>query len=288
MTDMAEVVLLDFSGKMRAARTIASPGMMRDAIFDGVLDFIEDDARKAGFPREAIFGLGLAVAGFFVGEGARMNPAAPLDDWALRDLDVLATRHTGLDADVENIASAAAVGEQLLGVGRWAKSFAYLNVSHGLGAGLILNGELHRGSHGNAGEVGGMLTVYGKLPVPKLDSLQQALEVAGVPTSSITDLVTRYRDDWPGIAGWVDWATPSFAFLASMFARTLDCDAIVIGGRLPQSLARRIAESVHLRLERPRPRRDSGLLEPRIVAAEVTAMSAAIGAATMPLVRGYF
>jgi predicted NBD/HSP70 family sugar kinase len=217
-----------------------------------------------------------------------MNPAAPLDDWALKDLHTIATDKTGLDVEIENIANASAVGEQLLGVGRWANSFAYINVSHGLGTGLILNGELYRGRHGNAGEVASLLDMLGHLSVPNLETLRAALTREGVQTTGISDLVTRYRDDWPGIASWVEWAAPSFSFLASVFRQTLDCDAVVFGGRLPRQLAERIVASVRWPDEATPPRRNIRLQVPKLVAAEVTARAAAVGAAAIPLRRGYF
>jgi predicted NBD/HSP70 family sugar kinase len=288
MTDFAEAVLLDFNGAVRAVKEVSVEGMALDAVFDNLLRFIEEEVPSAGLAVEAICGLGVALAGYFVDAGPRMNPAAPLDDWALKDLHTIATDKTGLDVEIENIANATAVGEQLLGVGRWADSFAYINVSHGLGAGLILNGELFRGRHGNAGEVASLLDMLGHLPVPNLETLRAALAREGIQTAGVSDLVTRYQDDWPGVASWVEWAAPSFSFLASVFRQTLDCDAIVFGGRLPQQLSERIVGSVRWPDEAVSQRRNIRLSVPKLVAAEVTARAAAVGAAAIPLRRGYF
>ena len=288
MTDFAEAVLLDFNGTVRAVRELSVEGMALDAVFDNLLLFIEEEVPSAGLATEAICGLGVGLAGYFVDDSSRMNPAAPLDDWALKDLHTIATDKTGLDVEIENIANASAVGEQLLGVGRWANSFAYINVSHGLGTGLILNGELYRGRHGNAGEVASLLDMLGHLPVPNLETLRAALTREGVQTTGISDLVTRYRDDWPGIASWIEWAAPSFSFLASVFRQTLDCDAVVFGGRLPRQLAERIVASVRWPDEVTSQRRNIRLQVPKLVAAEVTARAAAVGAAAIPLRRGYF
>jgi predicted NBD/HSP70 family sugar kinase len=60
-----------------------------------------------------------------------------------------------LDADVtvENDIALAALGEQWLGVARGIDDFVFLSIGTGLGAGLVLRGELHRGRHGAAGEL---------------------------------------------------------------------------------------------------------------------------------------
>jgi predicted NBD/HSP70 family sugar kinase len=59
----------------------------------------------------------------------------------------------GLPVTVENDVNLAALGEQWLGVARGVDDFVFLSVGTGMGAGLVLGGELHRGRHGAAGEV---------------------------------------------------------------------------------------------------------------------------------------
>jgi predicted NBD/HSP70 family sugar kinase len=59
----------------------------------------------------------------------------------------------GLPVTLENDINLAALGEHWLGVARGVADFVFLSVGTGLGAGLVLHGELHRGHHGAAGEV---------------------------------------------------------------------------------------------------------------------------------------
>ena len=59
----------------------------------------------------------------------------------------------GLPVTLENDINLAAVGEHWLGVARGVDDFVFLSVGTGLGSGLMLRGELHRGHHGAAGEV---------------------------------------------------------------------------------------------------------------------------------------
>ncbi len=55
---------------------------------------------------------------------------------------------------VERDANAAALGEQCFGIGKKYNSFIYLLLVEGIGAGMIIDGYLYRGSHGLAGKVG--------------------------------------------------------------------------------------------------------------------------------------
>ena len=62
--------------------------------------------------------------------------------------------HFGVAAHLQNDANACAVAEWKFGAGRGTKNMIFLTFGTGLGAGLILNGELYAGTNGNAGEVG--------------------------------------------------------------------------------------------------------------------------------------
>ena len=55
---------------------------------------------------------------------------------------------------VDNDANMGARGEQRFGAACGCQNFIYVKASHGIGAGLVLNGEIYRGALGIAGEIG--------------------------------------------------------------------------------------------------------------------------------------
>lgn len=61
---------------------------------------------------------------------------------------------TGLPVRLEHDAKAAALGEYRFGAGRGASDMALIIVGTGIGAAMIVNGELYRGGHDSAGEIG--------------------------------------------------------------------------------------------------------------------------------------
>jgi glucokinase len=63
----------------------------------------------------------------------------------------------GVPASVDNDVNLAAIGEQNAGVAQGAGDFVFLAIGTGLGAGIVINGELHRGNIWTAGEIGYML-----------------------------------------------------------------------------------------------------------------------------------
>ncbi len=54
---------------------------------------------------------------------------------------------------LENDINLAALGERWTGVARGIDDFVFISIGTGLGAGLVLAGELHRGHNGAAGEL---------------------------------------------------------------------------------------------------------------------------------------
>lgn len=65
----------------------------------------------------------------------------------------------GVKAYLENDATAATIAERMFGQGKGIDNFVYMTLSTGIGGGAFLNGELYRGSHGMAGEIGHMVVM---------------------------------------------------------------------------------------------------------------------------------
>jgi predicted NBD/HSP70 family sugar kinase len=89
---------------------------------------------------------------------------APNLAWSDVDLRTPLERATGLPVDLENAANACALAE--IWFGRHTegiRNLVALTVSEGIGGGIVLNGQLVRGSSGVAGEVGHITLVEGGL-----------------------------------------------------------------------------------------------------------------------------
>ncbi len=74
--------------------------------------------------------------------------------WSGIDPAALARDVLGFDVSVHNDTNVGAIGEARRGAGRGANHFAYIWISEGLGAGLMLNNSLYAGVTGIAGELG--------------------------------------------------------------------------------------------------------------------------------------
>lgn len=84
----------------------------------------------------------------------RVGSPTILASWVELDPIEELRRRTGLTVTLGNDAAFGALGEMTYGAARDFTDFIYVKASNGIGAALVLNGRLYRGSHGMAGEIG--------------------------------------------------------------------------------------------------------------------------------------
>src|SRR4051794_9957953 len=124
---------------------------------DAAADLVQDALADAGVERERVIGAGMGLPGPIRQADGVVGSSAILPGWI--GVAAGAEMHARLDLPVmvDNDANLGALAEAAFGAGRDAGDLIYLKVSSGIGAGLILNGRLYRGSTGLAGELGHVL-----------------------------------------------------------------------------------------------------------------------------------
>jgi predicted NBD/HSP70 family sugar kinase len=86
---------------------------------------------------------------------------------------------------VENDVDAAAVAEREHGHGRQVGTFAFVSIGSGIGMGLVIDGKLHRGVHGVAGEIAYMPISEGQGSTPEDARRRGTLEAAGAASAVV-------------------------------------------------------------------------------------------------------
>ena len=104
----------------------------------------------AGNPVSA---LAVAVPGVVDPASGRVR-LAPALGWSDEPLGDLLQEATGLPVMLENDVNAGALGELRHGAALGGRNVLYLSLGSGVGASLVINGELYRGANGAAGELG--------------------------------------------------------------------------------------------------------------------------------------
>jgi len=106
-------------------------------------------------------------------EAGIIQAPANLPSWKDVPIVRIVKERLGLPAFLENDANAGALAEWLYGAGRGAKNVVFMTFGTGMGAGLILDGRLYRGTNVYAGEVGHIrLAPYGPVGCRKPGSFE--------------------------------------------------------------------------------------------------------------------
>lgn len=121
-----------------------------DRIVAGVAQALEEDRTAARQVRT----LGMGMPGpLDPATGVVIHPVN-LPGFRNVPLNRILTRRTGIRSYIHHDAHLAALGEYRRGAARGASDLVYMTVSTGIGAGIMLRGELYAGAHGIAGEIG--------------------------------------------------------------------------------------------------------------------------------------
>jgi predicted NBD/HSP70 family sugar kinase len=144
--------ICDLRGNVRARQDIEIPGAPVDAVLDAAAKLRGRLIAAGDLPPEALDGAVAGVPGV-IEAGGRVGLAGNIAGLEGLAIGPALRERLGVPVTVENDVSLAAVGEHWRGIAEGVEDFAFLSVGTGLGAGLVLHGELHRGHHGAAGEV---------------------------------------------------------------------------------------------------------------------------------------
>jgi predicted NBD/HSP70 family sugar kinase len=145
--------LADLTGEIRArhsARTKAASVRGRVAELIGLADSLCADA---GVARNDITQTVIGSPGVYDPRRGAMALTGGLAGLARPAVLAGLREAFGPDLVLENDVDAAALAERALGHGREFSSFAFVWIGSGIGLGLVLDGRLHRGAHGVAGEI---------------------------------------------------------------------------------------------------------------------------------------
>ena len=270
-----EAVSMDFRGAEVLSRRLpgAEPLALADAV-QSMKEFIRLHRSKAGLP---ILGVGVAVPGYVTRTANQRHTVKGLEDWRPVDLTRHFTAKLGYDVLVENDASATALAEYYDLAARDAEVVMAVTLGPGVGGGVVANGRLLRGAHGNAGEIG-WLYPYGE-PRPSARDFFACIQAALPDGATLAALELEERDIKGVIEVWCRRAAEQLRLAVGPGGGWLDPDRIVLAGPLPIAVLARTARLLgETQLFEP----EVNISRPQPQGSALGARAAAVGAALLP------
>jgi predicted NBD/HSP70 family sugar kinase len=145
--------LCDLGGLVRARHDVELSVADADAVLAAVVGLRDTLVAAAGLPDDLIDGAIVGVPGVVNTSTGRLELAANVPGIEGKAFGDELEDRLGIPVHIDNDINLAALGEQWRGVAHGINDFAFLSIGTGLGAGLVLHGELHRGRNGAAGEL---------------------------------------------------------------------------------------------------------------------------------------
>jgi predicted NBD/HSP70 family sugar kinase len=109
--------------------------------------------REIKVPEDRLLAVATGAPGAVDRERGIVQLAPNLKGWSRVAVGEILGSSLGAPVTVENDVNLAVMGEHWRGVARGHGTCAYITVGTGIGAGILVDGELHRGHHSLAGEI---------------------------------------------------------------------------------------------------------------------------------------
>jgi predicted NBD/HSP70 family sugar kinase len=231
--------ICDLSGEIRARQDVELPRPLAATALDLASSLLRTLTDGTGLDADVIDGAVVGVPGVVEAQTGQVR-VTHFSDLDGRAFGAELSERLDLPVTLENDTNLAAVGEHWLGVARGVDDFAFLSVGTGLGSGLVLRGELHRGHHGAAGEVDYALIGLGQVVDPsapgvsELAARRAAEDAATVlaPPFDARAIFTAARGGDGLARSVVEEVARRIALHASALAAVADVELVVLGGGL--------------------------------------------------------
>ncbi|MEU9132596.1 ROK family protein [Kitasatospora sp. NPDC048540] len=256
------VALADLAGRIVSRQDVPNRGRTADAVADAVVAAARTATAEAGLAPGDVVHAAIGSPGVWDETQQRVQYAPNLPGWGRRGLFERIEARLATRISVHNDANLAALGEYARGAGAGSRLFVYLLIGTGLGMGVVADGELQRGAHGAAGEIGllplpGGGTLEGAAAAESVVRTARELGLTGPLTAKQVFAAARAGDERAAEA--VRREAEQLGYALAVVSAVLDPDLVVLGGGLGHG-ADLLLEPVEQTLHR------LGPLRPRVAA----------------------
>ncbi|MGD0983249.1 MAG: ROK family transcriptional regulator [Acidimicrobiales bacterium] len=250
--DYVSCCVVDLTGSVRFRQTIVGDNRLRrpEVVLRRAVRAAGAAWRKADAAGLTVFGLGVGVPGLVDFEGV-LHRAPNLVEWQGIPLAEVVADMIGRPLRCvycDNEANLAALGERWFGRRDDLQDFVFVSGEIGVGAGIVIGGELFRGVRGLGGELGHVTvdpmgpecSCGGRGCLERVAGQEALFRAAGLPAkagpasanslTSVAEIVRRAITGDPRTLLALEKAGTALGIALSAFLNVLDLPTVVLGG----------------------------------------------------------
>ena len=271
----AIVALTDLNAQILEERTFRYPvEAPAQEVIAEVAATIQTLLTSANCSQSHLVGIGIGVQGVIDYPRNVLVLSYNKKAWQGESLSTQLESRFNVPVYVENDVKTMALGEYLLGAAKGVKHFVHIWVGEGVGAGIMINGQLLHGITSSAGEIGfnelefpayyaekfpltfRNQVMFGQILTDSnfIESYRRTTHNGGGERISVAYIARQALNGDEQARDIIDEFTSMLSTLSVNLVHTLNPELIIIGGRLAQShpgLAEILQEKIHADLLTP-------------------------------------
>lgn len=242
---MLDIALVDFVGNSIATHREATSALDPVAFARKVRSITHMLVERHDLLGRRMLGMGVAIPGpAYNKAGDHWSVVDVLPGWRGAPLREIFSAELGWPLWLENDANAAAIAELYRdNSDADCANMTVILLGYGIGAGVIVEGQLLRGQYGVAGEIGCLFPADKPRPSP-LDLLSN-LRDAGCAVTSFTDIDIDAADQSAVIETWTSRAAQQLKIVCDTAFAWFDPGVIVIAGTLPAPILQGLGDRLN-------------------------------------------
>ncbi|MEW5799599.1 MAG: ROK family protein [Bacteroidota bacterium] len=249
------VILTDLNAKILQKKTfhykIESPV---SEVLPKVVETIKSLLNDTTFSETKLVGVGVGVQGLIDYKTNTLIVSHNKKSWEGQSLSTELEKNFKVPVYIENDVKALTLCEYLLGAAKGVKNSVYVFVGDGLGAGIMINGHLHRGFTSSAGEIGytelepqsfykeqyplmyNGQVIFGQILTDAniVQSYKRNARIQSSEELSVTAVANRAMQGDQIARSIIEECTSLLSILCIHLINTLNPEMIIIGGKLAQ------------------------------------------------------
>ena len=240
------IALGDFAHQVVAEQSLPLPNDHRlDTTLDRAALLIVDLLDRVGSTLDEVVGVGVAVPAPVDAGTGMISVRGILRGWDEVHLGQVLSKRIARPVFVDNDANLGALAEITLGAARPYRDSVFVRASYGVGAGIVIDGRVHRGFAGTAGEIGHvqvdpsgaicgcgnrgcLVTVVGAVALVELLRVNRG-------ALTLRDVIQLANEGDQGCARVVADAGAQIGAVVAGLGQTLNPQVVVVGGELAET-----------------------------------------------------